>query len=85
MILASIIVSMISNELIFIRKLKHDCEQLQKLHNDMLMTLSTEVLDFADVVLEDGRLCSFVEAVKLGDVVHLDIVLDGFRQPGRCG
>ena len=44
------------------------------------MALPAEVLDFHDVILEDGRLSTLVIPIELGEVVDLNVVRDRLGQ-----
>lgn len=43
---------------------------------NMTKNYPTEFLNFCDVVFEDIWLCSLVKAVELGNIVHLNIIVD---------
>lgn len=74
------IVLVVFDELVFVFELKDDGEETEELHYDEVVTLPAECFDLLDVFLENWRLSTLVVAVEFGEVVDLDVVLDGLGE-----
>lgn len=74
------IVLVVFDELVLIRELEDDCEETEELDDDFVVALPAETFDLFDVVLEDRRLSPLMVAIKFGEVVDLDVVLDSLGE-----
>lgn len=74
------IVLVVLDELILIGKFEDDGEEAKELDDNFVVTLSAELLDFFDVIFQDWRLGTLMEAIEFGKVVDLNIVFDGFGE-----
>jgi len=53
---------------------QEDSEEFKKGKNDFGMAVSTEFLNFLNVVLQDFGVLSWMEAVEFGNVVSFDVI-----------
>ena len=75
------VVLVVSDELVFVRQFEDDGEEAEELNDYFAVALSAEGFDLFDVVLQDRRLWTLVVAVELGEVVNLNIIIDGLGEP----
>jgi len=79
-ILSFDIVLVVLDQLVFVGKFEDDREEAKELNHHFRVTFPAEVLDFFDVVLQNGRLSALMVSIKLGEVVDLDVVHDRLSQ-----
>lgn len=81
MVFALYVVYVFLDQLVFVRKLKDDGEEAEKLDYNFFVALSAEVLNFLDMILQNGRLSALMVSIEFGQVVNLDVVHDCLGEP----
>lgn len=84
-VLALVVVRVVSDEKVLVVEFEEDGKQAQQLHHDLRVAFAAESLNLVNVVLQYSGVGARVVAVKLGDVVDLDVVDDARGQVAEAG